>query len=64
MSERCEWNPELSKLALTPSAPGDCENEATQSVGAYGEYHLCDSCAELPEFNRFRVRTALKRERK
>jgi hypothetical protein len=63
---RCEWNPHTKSLAQRRWA-GDryvysgCANEATLSVGADGKYHLCESCAALPEFRRYRRRVPLKR---
>lgn len=38
-----------------------CNNEATVSVGHEGKWHLCDRCAALPHFKRYRVRKPLKK---
>lgn len=59
----CEYNPEKKAPATLLPSEGDCKNEATVSVGAAGEWHLCDSCAALPFFKRLRKRTPLKRSR-
>lgn len=54
----CEWNPNKN----APAAGDDgCRNDATVCVGADGQWHLCDECAELPRFARYRVRTPLNR---
>jgi hypothetical protein len=37
-----------------------CPNEATVSVGANGQWHLCESCAALPYSKRFRKRMPLR----
>ena len=52
----CEWDPETKDAAYTGAG---CTNEATVCVGAQGNWHLCDECAALPEFKRFRKRTPL-----
>jgi hypothetical protein len=56
MTERCEWDPVRDSAA--EEADG-CPNEATLSVGADGNWHLCESCAALPEFDCFRKRVPL-----
>ena len=62
MPERCEWNPRLSKPALNPPRPDDCPNEARVSLGTGAEnIHLCETCAVLPKFARFRRRVPLPR---
>lgn len=52
--DRCEWSIDGA------SAPGgddeECPNVATWSLGADGEWHVCDRCAELPALKRFRKR--------
>lgn len=63
MTERCEYNPIMLTLSHDPPAEGDCPNDATLCVGAYGEWHLCDSCAKLEEFKRFKSRAPLKTAR-
>jgi hypothetical protein len=38
-----------------------CPNEATLSVGSgKNNWHLCESCAAMPEFRRYRRRVPLK----
>lgn len=59
MSE-CEYNPVTHGPACLPPLPGDCKNEADLMVGAKGEWHICATCAALPEFKKFRVRRPLK----
>lgn len=54
---KCEYNP-VNKGPAISDAPGNCENEATLSIGD-GKWHLCDSCALLSEFNRFKIRRSL-----
>ena len=66
--ELCEWNPEKNTDAVS-LADGTgyegCGKEATVSVGSgMNNYHLCDSCAELPRFNRFKKRSTLKKSEK
>lgn len=53
---KCEWNPEKNEAAKTSDG---CQNEATWRVGSNGEWLLCEKCAALPEFERFRVRRKL-----
>lgn len=51
--ERCEYNPKAGRARL-----GDedaCSNEATLCVGHKGLWRLCQRCAALPQFNRFKV---------
>jgi hypothetical protein len=61
--ERCEWNPVLDMAAESPHLDGDCENEATLSVGSgrgfHQNWHLCESCAKRPRFRRYRVRVRI-----
>lgn len=63
--ELCEWDPERDEPAL--QSPGGarfgCRRPATVSVGADGRWHLCDSCAALPEFKRYRKRERLRKDR-
>jgi hypothetical protein len=56
MSERCEWDPDRDSAAEESDG---CRNEATLSVGADGNWHLCESCAALPAFDRYRKRVPL-----
>lgn len=56
---KCEWNPVEHCAAEEPSKAFDCQNEATLSVGADGQWHLCQSCATDPYFKRFKTRAVL-----
>ena len=66
MPDSCEWDP----ITQTPANnEHGCPNVATVSLGSgrknpkMGEYicwHLCESCAALPRFKRFRKRGKLK----
>ena len=48
----CEWNPEEQRACwdFEVHAP------AVWIIGAKGQWRLCDDCAQLPEFKRFKVR--------
>ncbi len=60
--ELCEWDPEFSRPAYrVGNIDFGCQNEATISVGVNGKWHLCDECADRPEFRRFRVRAPLRK---
>lgn len=52
----CEWDP----VRNVASDGDEYHAEATVSVGANGQWHLCAECAALPWFKRFRSRRALK----
>lgn len=52
--ERCEWNPRVDRPAQTPPAEGDCENNATLSVGVVDNWHLCKPCSDRPVFARMK----------
>ena len=54
VSERCEYNPVLHSGSLDPPLETDCRNGAVYCVGADGQWHLCASCAYLPEFKRLK----------
>jgi hypothetical protein len=56
----CDWNPKAKQRAR--SHEDSCPNEATVCVGAKGQWHLCEECAALPRFNRFRSRRELRCE--
>jgi hypothetical protein len=56
VSELCEWDPIRDSAA---EEAGGCQNEATLSVGGNGDWHLCENCAALPFFDRYRKRVAL-----
>lgn len=73
----CEWDPEKNAPAVEQrsiaisggmSTYSDgwerisgCQREATLSVGANGEWHLCEKCAALPAFKRYRNRAPVSR---
>jgi hypothetical protein len=57
MSE-CEWNPAEKRAAFDDDPP---HGEAVWSVGVDGKWHLCDGCANAPEFARYRNRRPLNR---
>lgn len=54
---RCWWDPEHNQGA-EPLGSG-CQNEATVELGSRGEWSLCETCAALPRFKRFRTRYPL-----
>jgi hypothetical protein len=58
----CEWDPERRQGAIELPESGlrfGCPNRAELSLGRDGMWHVCRSCAALPEFSRFRVRAEL-----
>lgn len=55
-TERCEYDP--ARQAAAYEGEG-CANVTSVCLGTGGKWHLCASCAALPEFNRYRVRTPL-----
>jgi hypothetical protein len=61
VTDRCEYNPTTKSASYGGEMEGDCENEAVLSVGNKPNWHLCESCAALPQFKRFRSRTPLRR---
>ena len=51
----CEWNPTEERASWS----GDVHFDATPAaviVGADGQWRLCESCAALPHFARFKSR--------
>jgi len=59
---RCEWDPANDRHALILGDKYEgCANQATTCVGADGQWHLCDDCAALSRFKRFRTRKPLRR---
>lgn len=60
MPDYCEWNPIANRAAFIDDPP---HGEATLSVGVDGKWHLCEQCAQLPAFSRYRVRRLLHRRR-
>lgn len=51
----CEYDPDAGRAAFA----GEQHGPAEFVVGAKGEWRLCASCAALPAFKRFRVRTPI-----
>lgn len=61
-ADRCEWDPKKGEPAvIRGKVRVGCLNEATLVVGHNGRWFLCDSCAKLPAFNRFKVRSTIVR---
>jgi hypothetical protein len=58
MTAPCEWNPTEDRPA---TAEDTVHAPATVVLGMDGCWHLCESCAALPRFARFRRRTTLRR---
>jgi len=57
--EQCEWNPKEQRARYVGEV--DCGNLAVWSIGeGRNNIHLCDDCAGLRKFSRFRKRTRLK----
>ena len=55
----CEWNPETNNESEVIFENNryfhhGCPNFAQKLVGANGDYRLCNNCAALPKFKRFR----------
>jgi hypothetical protein len=46
----CEWNPKENRTAYED----EVHAQATWVVGSNGKYHLCDECANLPKFVRYK----------
>lgn len=58
--EKCEWYPTCDARAVFDEQ--GCQAEATVSVGTGKQnLHLCDSCATLSRFNRYKKKP-LKKE--
>jgi hypothetical protein len=59
MTERCDWD---EKRNAPATARHGCKNPAVLSVGASlaNNWHLCERCAALPRFKRFRSRVELR----
>lgn len=55
-TEQCEYDP--VRHAARYDGQG-CTNISSVCLGANGKWHLCASCAALPEFNRYRSRHPL-----
>jgi hypothetical protein len=60
MAEACEWDPVHDRPAAHVVADDPTQHaEAVWSVGVRPSWHLCESCAALPRFKRFRRRSRL-----
>jgi hypothetical protein len=57
--ETCEWNPATNGPANLRET-GNCTNQATVSVSS--NFHLCERCAALPKFKRFKKWCLVARE--
>jgi hypothetical protein len=59
----CDWNPKENKPSeyITGSygPTNGCQNETTVRIGSKKVWHLCDSCAALPVFKKYRSRKKL-----
>lgn len=55
-SDTCEWNPTENRLSYC----SEHHEKATWVIGAKGQYRLCDVCANLPRFKRYRIRRKIK----
>lgn len=53
----CEYNAETKQAAYGSEVHGPAE----WIVGHNGKWRLCDACAGLPEFKRFRARKRIER---
>lgn len=58
--ERCEYNPKFQRPSTDPPSEGDCPNRSAICLGHEGKWHVCESCAALPEFNKYRKRRPVK----
>jgi hypothetical protein len=59
-TEQCDWDPQNDQPAVSDGS--GCQNQATTSVGGgMDNWHLCDPCAALPRFKKYRRRVALVR---
>jgi hypothetical protein len=52
----CEWNPTENRPAFEDDPS---HGEARLAVGVDGKWHLCEACAQLDRFARYRVRRPL-----
>lgn len=58
VGDGCEWDPSTNKPATVGSAHS-VTTPATLIVGAQGNWRLCEECAALPRFRRYRVRKTI-----
>jgi len=62
VEDGCEWNP----AADAPAHCGEHHTRTVQSaviVGSNGQWRLCESCAALPRFKRFKSRQPVRGKR-
>ncbi len=59
-SNPCEWNQKKGRAAYDY----EVHARADLVVGAKGEWRLCNECAALPRFSRFRKQTPVRRTSK
>lgn len=57
--ECCDYDP-IARRGRTED--GGCRRVAVWSIGVKRNWHLCDDCANLPEFRLLRKRTLLSQE--
>ena len=50
LAEECEWNPEMNRAKYEGES---CHNQAVFVLGN-GKWHLCQYCADLENFKRFK----------
>lgn len=59
----CEWSPTRGEAAYSDDPHWlDRSVKAAWIVGAGGKWRLCEGCAALPEFKRFRSRVRIPTE--
>ena len=57
--DNCEWNPSENRAAYDID-DHYLNTPARVIVGADGQWRLCESCAALPRFKRFRKRVPIR----
>jgi hypothetical protein len=57
--DSCEWSPEHGRAAFCADV---YHADAALIVGSRGEWRLCEVCARLPEFKRYRVRRPVRKQ--
>jgi hypothetical protein len=56
-ADPCEWNP----VEGQPAYDNEVHARAAVIVGANGKWRLCESCAALPEFAKYRKRKKIEK---
>ena len=59
LHDGCEWSPTKGEAAYD-NDPHWLASKAAWIVGAGGKWRLCEDCAQLPEFKRYRRRVRVK----